>query len=76
MKKILIFIFLSILFSCTQKLDNPKYNVGDVVYMKPDSVKAVIISDNVYCGEYEIAYNFTDLTRHYCEEKNIYGKAK
>ena len=58
---------------CSQKLDEPKYKIGDVVYMKPDSVKVLIIDDDVAMGEYEIEYSGTNWVRHYCDESDIYG---
>jgi hypothetical protein len=60
---------------CSQKLDSPKYKVGDIVYMKPDSTKAIIIDDDVMGGEYEIQYSVVEdkWTRQYCNENEIYG---
>lgn len=60
---------------CSQKLDNPKYKVGDIVYIKPDSTKAIIIDDDVMGGEYEIQYSVVEdkWTRQYCKENEIYG---
>lgn len=62
------------LFGCSQKLDNPKYKIDDVVYLKPDSLKVIIIDDDVICGEYEIDYRDKGMFRQFCNEKDIYGK--
>lgn len=59
MKKILVLLALILTVSCSSKNDSkqlytidepsgvkviPKYEVGDVVYLKPDSTKVVIIT--------------------------------
>lgn len=72
-KTCLVITIVLILFSCTQKLDKPKYKIGDVVYLKPDSTKALIINDDVFLGEYEIEYSINKWVRHYCQESDIYG---
>lgn len=62
------------LFGCSKRLDNPKYKIGDIVFLKPDSVKAIIIDDDVILGEYEIDYTDKGIFREFTSEKNIYGK--
>lgn len=68
-------IITVIFYGCSQKLDNPKYKVGDIVYMKPDSTKAIIIDDDVIGGKYEIQYSAVEniWIRQYCKEYEIYG---
>ena len=70
---ITLITMLLVFCGCSQKLDNPKYKIGDIVYLKPDSTKVIIISDDVIGGEYEIAYDVNDLFRNYCDEEDIYG---
>ena len=37
-----VFVLIGGLFGCTRDTSNAKYKVGDIVYLKPDSTKAVI----------------------------------
>lgn len=61
---------------CNNKLSSAKYNVGDVVYVKPDSQKVVIKRIGGFCREYEISYSFRDRYKKCCRASDIYGKVK
>lgn len=61
MKKLLLLVLLSsLLFGCGERtksqLPKFKYKVGDVVYLKPDSTKAVIDDINPNSGSYSLYY--------------------
>jgi hypothetical protein len=69
-------MILVILVSCNCKRNKkiyqqvPKYTIGDIVYLKPDSTKAVI--SKVYSfTEYEVEYSDSLNVRH---EQMVYSK--
>lgn len=47
----------------------PKYKVGDVVYLKPDSAKVVIV--NVYTIRKILEYGVKKTVEHYVSEQRI-----
>ncbi len=65
MKK-LLFVICILIFGCRENPNNaynnpiPKFSIGEIVYMKPDSMKAVIIYGREYSGEYFYAVRFTN----------------
>jgi len=76
-QRIFIYILLLVvaLCGCSQKLDNPKYKVGDVVYVKPDSAKCLIINDDNMHDNYEVDFGRkkSSVMREFVNEQNIYG---
>lgn len=69
-------LLVAVIFcGCSQKLDNPKYKVGDVVYVKPDSAKCIILNDNNMHGNYEVDFGRkgSDVFREFINESDIYG---
>lgn len=74
MLRLIFFLLILLIFSCNIKQD-AKHRKGDIVYLKPDSTKAVIVDINSYGALYELyiptSFWFRD-TRIYCEEEQIY----
>ena len=51
-----------------------KYKVGDVVYLKPDSTKALIVKINLSSYSLHKVEKEDFITRTLCGEEAIYGK--
>ena len=75
MKILKLIIILTIaLISCKSKDDwNPKYREGQIIYLKPDSLKAVIFIVHSW-GEYGVSYTDSLKVRHdgYVMESEMY----
>ncbi len=80
MKKLLFIVIISI-FGCTDPEDkkelriNPPFNMGTIVYLKPESTKAVIVT-NRYNKQYYVVYSDSMQERHKIRvyEAEIFGK--
>lgn len=76
--RIIIILFV-LLISCSKQTP-PKHCIGDVVYLKPDSLKVVIYY--IYDGKYAVRYTdkngkiqetlLGDWGRHLLKETDIY----
>jgi hypothetical protein len=89
MKHIVIIFLISLtIISCKEdpnevqivKFDKlvPKYNKGEVVYLKPDSLKGIVIESYQWRStmEYRVGFRVKNGELHYrnFEEYEIYGK--
>jgi len=57
-------------FGCKfeERKDNQKqFKNGDIVYLKPDSIKAIIVYDKPFFLDYRVAYNDSLNVRHNIE---------
>lgn len=78
-KRILLILLVATVISCQQSKPAPKpltYAVGDIIYLKPDSVKGYIYSVNKDFQYYKVSY-FDKLGKEdvtYIQELQIYGK--
>jgi len=79
-KRILLILLVATVISCQQQPKAPlpilTYAVGDIVYLKPDSVKGYIFSVNKDYQYYKVSY-FDKLGKEdvtYIQELQIYGK--
>ena len=81
MRKLLVVLVAVLLYSCgevNRKQTPPKYKQGDVVYLKPDSTKAVIsyvwVDNNSYSVDYYDAEH--EPQSMHVPEYGVYGKAE
>lgn len=78
--KYIIIPILMIFISCVEvpptypQITNDKFNIGDVVYVKPDSLKAVITKRSCACGEWNILYSGGD--RSYGVDQRLFYENK
>lgn len=79
-KRVLLILLVATLVSCNTQPETPTqpltYAVGDIVYLKPDSVKGYIFGINQDFKCYKISYfdkqGEEEVT--YMQELQIYGK--
>lgn len=64
---ILFILFISMLFGCNnnneQQNEQSKYQEGEIIYLKPDSIKAVIKYE-IFKGSYYAVYTDSLKVRH------------
>ena len=79
-KRALLILLVATVISCQRQKPAPlpmlKYAVGDIVYLKPDSVKGYIYDVRQDFQRYGVSY-FDKLGKEdyrHCQELQIYGK--